>query len=328
MKKILLIGTGGTIASEMKGGGLAPELTSRQLLNYVPDISNFCDVDCIQPYSIDSTDLDPSRWETLAGLIEENYSSYDGFVITHGTDTMAYTAAALSYLVQNADKPIVITGAQKPIGSFVTDSRKNMLDAFCCASSDHIKGVVITFNGRVIRGTRARKTRTKSFEAFESINYPDIASVMDSRLICYIKGEAKGKVKFYKNVENRVGLIKLIPGMDSSLMEWMLSRCDVLIIESFGTGGLPRSMRDKIKQCIKSKTVILTTQVQNEGSDIGVYNVGHALKDIPGILEAGDMTTECVVAKSMWILGLKDGKESFAHHFYTPVNYDILNTEQ
>ncbi len=328
MKRILLIGTGGTIASEMKGGGLAPELTSRQLLNYVPDISKFCDVDCIQPYSIDSTDLEPGCWQTLAGIIEENYDAYDGFVITHGTDTMAYTAAALSYLVQNASKPIVITGAQKPIGSLITDSRKNMLDAFCCASSDHIKGVVITFNGRVILGTRARKTRTKSFEAFDSINYPDIASVMDGHLICYIDREIKGPAMFYKNIENRVGLIKLIPGMDSSQMEWMLSRCDVLIIESFGTGGLPHAMRERISHCLGDKTVILTTQVQNEGSDIGVYNVGNVLKDTPGILQAWDMTTECVVAKSMWILGLDGGRENFEQLFYMPVNYDILKTEQ
>ena len=328
MKRILLIGTGGTIASEMKGGGLAPELTSSQLLSYVPDISKFCHVDCIQPYSIDSTDLEPKLWQTLAGLIEENYAAYDGFVITHGTDTMAYTAAALSYLVQNSAKPIVITGAQKPIGSPVSDSRKNMLDAFCCASSDNIKGVVITFNGRVIRGTRARKTRTKSFEAFESINYPDIASVMDGRLISYIKGEVNAPVTFYKNIENRVGLMKLIPGMDSAQMEWMLSRCDVLIIESFGTGGLPHSMRSKINDCIGDKTVILTTQVQNEGSDIGVYNVGNVIKDTPGILQAWDMTTECVVAKSMWILGLEGGKENFERLFYIPVNYDILKTEQ
>ena len=187
-KHILLIGTGGTIASEMGDSGLVPELTSEQLLRYIPDISGICAVDCVQPFSLDSSDLQPRHWVQVARVIRESYGRYDGFVVSHGTDTMAYTAAALSYLIQGSPKPIVLTGAQKPIGFETTDSKQNLRDAFAVAASD-MAGVMLVFNGKVILGTRARKTRSKSFEAFSSINYPVLALVQDGRLIRYIRPE-------------------------------------------------------------------------------------------------------------------------------------------
>ena len=130
MKNILMIGTGGTIASEMTPSGLTPELNSKQLLSFVPRIGELCHVDCIQLYSLDSTNIRPAHWLGVARIIQENYDRYDGFVIPHGTDTMAYTAAALSYLVQGSPKPIVLTGAQKPIWFDGTDSKRNLTDAF------------------------------------------------------------------------------------------------------------------------------------------------------------------------------------------------------
>ena len=126
MKKILLIGTGGTIASEMGENGLAPELTSQQLLRYLPDIAKIAQVDCLQLFSLDSTNIQPKHWVRIADAIAARYKDYDGFVISHGTDTMAYTAAALSYLIQRSAKPIVLTGAQKPIGFDSTDSKVNL----------------------------------------------------------------------------------------------------------------------------------------------------------------------------------------------------------
>ncbi len=171
MKKILLIGTGGTIASDVTEDGLAPELTTEQLLSHLPAISGICDVDCVQLLNLDSTNMRPEHWLKMVRCIRESYDRYDGFVITHGTDTMAYTAAALSYLIQGSPKPIILTGAQKPIGFDSTDSKINLADAFRCAASD-LPGVSIVFNSHVILGTRARKTRTKSFQAFSSINYP------------------------------------------------------------------------------------------------------------------------------------------------------------
>ena len=130
MKHILMIGTGGTIASEMSPDGLTPEISSEQLLAAVPRIGELCEVDCLQLYSLDSTSLRPAHWQGLARAIRERYDDYDGFVVSHGTDTMAYTAAALSYLIQGSPKPIVLTGAQKPIWFDGTDSKRNLTDAF------------------------------------------------------------------------------------------------------------------------------------------------------------------------------------------------------
>ena len=166
MKRILMIGTGGTIASGKTAEGLMPELTSEQLLSFVPAVSSLCRAECLQLLSLDSTNLAPTHWRLIAKAIRERYDRYDGFVISHGTDTMAYTAAALSYLIQDCPKPIVLTGAQKPIWFDGTDSKRNLTDAFLYACRG-CGGVQIVFNGKVILGTRARKTSTKSFNALD-----------------------------------------------------------------------------------------------------------------------------------------------------------------
>ena len=328
-KRILLIGTGGTIASEMGDNGLEPELTSRQLLRYVPDISGICEIDCIQLFSLDSTNIRPEHWLRIAGSIQESYEEYDGFVVSHGTDTMAYTAAGLSYLIQNSLKPIVLTGAQKPIGYETTDSKQNLRDAFTVAASG-MSGVLLVFNGKMIMGTRARKTRSKSFEAFSSINYPIVGMVQDGRLIQYIRTERSVPVRFYGNLDAKVSLLKLVPGIECGVLEYLLESSSAVIIESFGVGGLPvyetGSFYETIKRGLdEGKTVVLTTQVENEGSDLSVYHVGNSIKRNLPILEAYDMTTEAVIAKLMWILGQTTDREKVAKLFYAPIACDILS---
>ena len=211
MKNILMIGTGGTIASEMTPSGLTPELNSTQLLSFVPRIGEMCHVDCVQLYSLDSTNIRPAHWLGVARAVRENYDRYDGFVISHGTDTMAYTAAALSYLIQGSPKPIVLTGAQKPIWFDGTDSKRNLTDAFLYACRG-CGGVQIVFNGKVILGTRARKTCSKSFQAFSSVNYPDLAVVQDEHLLQYMRCACYPSPVFYDALDDKVGLLKLIPG--------------------------------------------------------------------------------------------------------------------
>jgi len=327
-KKILLIGTGGTIASEIGESGLTPELTSEQLLRYIPDISEICQVECIQLFSLDSTNVQPMHWVLIADAIRERYTQYDGFVISHGTDTMAYSAAALSYLIQGSRKPIILTGAQKPIGFETTDSKQNLRDAFTVAASD-MSGVMLVFNGKIILGTRARKTRSKSFEAFSSINYPFLGMVRDGLLIRYINQESREEPLFWKQINPRVALMKLIPGAGCDLVGYLLERNDALIIESFGVGGLPTYQAGDFYEAVKAgldagKTVVMTTQVENEGSDLSVYHVGTFIKRNLPILEAYDMTTEAVTAKLMWILGQTTDQKEVAKLFYTPVACDLL----
>lgn len=330
-KKILLIGMGGTIASEITPSGLAPELTPEQLLEYVPSVSSVCDVDTLTLFSIDSTDISVRHWLAVADTIRKNYEQYDGFVISHGTDTMAYTAAALSYLIQCSPKPIILTGAQKPINFENTDSKINLIDAFVVASADSMAGVHVVFNGDVILGTRARKTRSKNFRAFSSINYPLIANVQDGYFMQYMPLDTCSAPRFYDQMEQNVGLVKLIPIPDPGLMDYLLRTKDALIIESFGVGGLPsaENLHQRVRDAAnQNKLILMTTQVENEGSDIGVYHVGHALKGHPNILEAYDMTTECVLAKTMWILGQTKDPQTVKKMFYEPVAMDLLRWEQ
>ena len=328
MKSILVIGTGGTIASEMASDGLAPELNANQLLQYVPQVESFCRPVCKQIFSIDSTNMAPSRWLQIAACIREHYDEFDGFVITHGTDTMAYTAAALSYLIQRSPKPIILTGAQKPIGSDNTDSKINLEDSFRCACSP-LRGVMIVFNGKVILGTRARKTHSKSFRAFSSINYPELAYIQDGHVLTFIQPSCQDRPVFYDKLGEKVALLKMIPGTDSELLKWLLDHNDALIIESFGVGGMPSyagtEFYDLMAEGIqRGKTIVMTTQVENEGSNLSVYSVGSRLKSELGVLEAYDMTTESVVAKLMWILGRTKDPRQIRCLFYSPVGDDLL----
>ena len=329
MKNILMIGTGGTIASEMTPSGLTPELNSTQLLSFVPRIGEMCHVDCVQLYSLDSTNIRPAHWLGVARAVREKYDRYDGFVISHGTDTMAYTAAALSYLIQGSPKPIVLTGAQKPIWFDGTDSKRNLTDAFLYACRG-CGGVQIVFNGKVILGTRARKTCSKSFQAFSSVNYPDLAVVQDEHLLQYMRCACYPSPVFYDALDDKVGLLKLIPGTPAAVLEFMLDRFDGLVIESFGVGGLPEyegdaSYFDIIHRGIaRGKLVVMTTQVPNEGSNLAVYHVGGRLKSALRLLEAYDMTTEAAVAKLMWIMGQTRDFDEAERLFYRPVARDIL----
>lgn len=330
MKNILMLGTGGTIASEMTPEGLTPELRPAQLLKYVPAIKELCHVDCLSLFNIDSTNITPGHWCAIAGALEENYDKYDGFVISHGTDTMAYTAAALSYMVQASPKPIMITGAQKPINYDSTDSKLNLTDAFVCACSDELAGVDIVFSGRVILGTRARKTCSKSFAAFSSINYPDLAILHDHRLMRYIAPESAEKPLFSRRLNEKVALVKMAPGTEPELLDFLLSRNDAIIIECFGVGGLPSYEDSRLFELVQRHTaqgkfIVMTTQVQNEGSDLSVYSVGHRLKSNPYVLEGFDMTTEAVYAKMMWILAQTRDVAQVNRLFYTPVAHDILH---
>ena len=328
MKKVLMLGTGGTIAAEVTPSGLAPALTSAELLRCGPEISSLCSVTCEELFSIDSTNVTPAHWLTIARAIRARYEEYDGFVIAHGTDTMAYTAAALSYLIQYSPKPIILTGAQKPIVFENTDSKTNLADAFRCAVSD-LRGVMIVFNGRVILGTRARKTRTVSLQAFSSINYPELAVLQNGFLMEYIRPSALPAPVFYDKLGERVALMKMIPGADCGMLSYLLEHNDAVIIESFGVGGLPEydggHLYDVVRRGVeRGKLVVMTTQVPNEGSDLTVYHVGGHLKSTLRLLEAYDMTTEAAVAKLMWIMGQTREFSEVERLFYQPVAQDIL----
>ncbi len=336
MKHILIIATGGTIACVKSDDGLVPEMDPSKVLNFVPEIFKICDVELLQLFSIDSTNMYDIYWLEIADAIEKNYSRYDGFVIMHGTDTMAYTAAALSYLLQNISKPVVITGAQQPIERSISDGRLNLLNSVYYAASSKAFGVVILFDGKVIAGTRARKVRTKSYNAFSSIDFPEIAQVQEGHIVRYINCDRPcGKPRFYHEMKGRIFPVRLIPGMDPRGLYELKDDYDAMIIESFGIGCIPEyeidggSYAGAIETWLSAgKVIVVTTQVPHEGSDMAVYHVGLRIKEKYEIIEAYDMTFEATVTKLKWILAQTDDKRKIREMFYRPINYDIIPVDE
>lgn len=353
MKHILLIATGGTIASAEDGNGLSPALTGEELARSVPEIEGVCELGIVQPMNIDSTNMRPADWLRIAEVIRENYDAHDGFVVLHGTDTMSYTAAALSYLIQDSPKPIVLTGSQQPMGNPFTDAKINLYQSLVYAVSDRSRDVSIVFGGYAIAGTRARKQRTMSFNAFNSINYPVLAYLRQDKIICsgsaaVSAGPAEcdctgggatraadgalDEPRFYTELNSRVCALKLTPGLTPDIFRLLKPDYDAVILETFGMGGVPErgadgaSYQEAIFDWVDSgRTVVMTTQVPEEGLDLGVYEVGRAYAEHPGILKGGDMTTEALVAKTMWALGQTRDADELQRLFYRPINHDRVD---
>ena len=332
MKHILMLATGGTIASMESGHGLSPAITSEEILSHIPAVGELCGVEAVQLMNLDSTNIGPGHWLEIAKAIQERYDRYDGFVITHGTDTMAYTAAGLSYLIQDSPKPIVITGSQKSISLNDTDARRNLYDSFRYAVDRDSHDVSLVFDGRVILGTRARKERSKSFNAFSSVDYPERAVIRDGRLIRYLAPKIYSygaEPVFYDKLEEKVLLLTLIPGMGAEALGLLMDRYQAVILQSFGVGGLPGGESGPLAQAMEAwlsagKTIVMMTQVPYEGSDMSVYQVGQQVKERFQLMEAYNMTLEAATAKLMWVLGQTSEPQRVRELFYRPVQFDVI----
>lgn len=320
-KKILVLGTGGTIASKQSEQGLVPAADVSELISCVPQLAELCQFSQMQVFSLDSTNVQPEHWLILADCIRRHYGEYDGFLILHGTDTMSYTAAALSYLVQKSRKPIVLTGSQLPMEDKDTDAKGNILQSVQYLISHEACDVSIVFAGQVIPGGRARKIRSHTMEAFASVGCtfdPKTRNV-----------PSESTPFFYDRLDKKVLSWKLIPGMKPEGLLKMAEDYDGIVIEGFGLGGLPDlpecdyfSALKKLTE--KGKTIAVTTQVPLEGSNMDVYEVGVRYKRELPILEGKTMTPETMAVKLMWILGQTDDKKKIAELFYTPINYDLV----
>jgi L-asparaginase len=326
MKKLLLLATGGTIASVKGENGLTPGMTAEELISYLPKQDEKYMIESKILMNIDSTNMQPEYWVKMAQAIYNNYDAYDGFVITHGTDTMAYTAAALSYMLQNLSKPVVLTGSQVPIGFKKTDAKKNIADALLFACEE-IGGVYVVFDGRVIIGTRAVKMRTKSYDAFESINHPYIAYIERSEITYHFEiPPVKGELRLDTSLCPDVFLLKLYPGTKPEIFDYIKHLYKGVIIESFGNGGVPfqeRNLLPKIKELIDSGiAVVITTQCLEEGEDLTLYEVGRKVAQNM-VIFSGDMNTEAIVPKLMWALGKTNNLMEVKKIMETPIARDI-----
>lgn len=332
MKRILMLATGGTIASKESGHGLSPAITSEEILGYVPAVKELCRIEAVQLMNLDSTNVGPQHWLKMAAAIRDNYRDYDGFVLTHGTDTMAYTAAALSYLIQDSPKPIVITGSQKSICLHDTDARRNLYQSFLYVANRDSHDVSLVFDGKVILGTRARKERSKSYNAFSSVDYPEAAVIRDNKLIRYLAARPyayDAEPVFYDRLEDRVLLLTLIPGMGAEALRQLKDSYQAVICQSFGVGGVPGGGGGAFAQAMgewldAGKTIVMMTQVPYEGSDMSIYQVGQQVKEKYQLMETYNMTLEAAAAKLMWVLGQTNEPERIRALFYRPVQHDLI----
>lgn len=314
MKNILLITTGGTIASENGKNGLVPETDGKGLLYYIKTIKDNYNVTVCDLLTLDSTNIQPEEWQIIASKIFAEKDNFDAIIVTHGTDTMAYTASVLSFMLLGINIPVVLTGSQLPISHPLTDAISNLTCAFEMANTG-ICGVFIAFDHKILLACRSVKVATSNFSAFESVNHPEIAVINSNGLVVNESALPKitAKCKLKKEVDNKVFLLKLTPGIDPNILPAMANLgCNGIVIEAFGSGGINFIRRDLISMLDvmyeRDIPVIVCSQCLYNASDLRHYEVGRKALE-KGVISAKDMTSEATVTKLMWGLGQLDKDE-------------------
>lgn len=326
-KKIAFIATGGTIASISGPEGMRPAFTEKEMLELVPELSHIAEIEGNLIMNIDSSNMQPEDWPLIARKTLEALKNCDGAVISHGTDTLAYTSAALTYMFTYLKKPVIITGSQRSIGEDESDAAKNLIDSFNVAVSGE-PGVFVVFGRKIIMGDRASKIKTESFDAFASINAPEVGLIKGNvqwnkgvlqterarlekiwqklKNTCATDSNClKGKPAIlYNHIDTGVLLIKLYPGMKPDILLYAKDKgYHSVLIESFGTGGVcfrePRNLIPAIEELIASGiTVAVTTQVPFEGVELARYEVGKKALEA-GVISTGNMTREAALIRLM-----------------------------
>lgn len=337
MTRILIIYTGGTIGMvhDQRTGVLIP-FDFTQISQNVPELKRLnyqIDVHSFSP-AIDSSDMSPEIWIELAQIIEQSYAQYDGFVILHGSDTMAFTASALSFMLLGLSKPVILTGSQLPIGEIRTDAKENLITALEIAASKTNAGnacvpeVAIYFDYQLFRGNRAIKFDSEKFEAFQSPNYPALAEagVNLEFFENYILPLSKEPFRIKTSFNSNIGVLKMYPGISKSAVKALTtSSVDALIIETFGAGNTPTHpwFLDCLKAAVDSGKIVIDISQCNSGTvALGKYETSRALKEI-GILSGFDMTFEATVTKLMFLLGNGYSKKEVAIRMESNLNGEL-----
>jgi L-asparaginase len=325
---VLLLFTGGTISmSEDPSTGALRPIDFDRLQEYMPEIKQTGIRVKSVPFLplVDSSDVDPSAWERMALLIEENYEDFDGFVVLHGTDTMAYSASALSFMLENLSKPVIFTGAQLPIGMMRSDAKENLLTAIEIASAKEnglpiVPEVCIFFEDTLFRGNRTTKKNAEHFSAFNSYNYPPLAKA--GVHIKYFRSSihypaAGTKLRVRTHIDQNIAILKLFPGITEHTVNAILQipGLKAVVLESFGAGNAPRKawFHDALKDATDRGILIVNKSQCSTGSvEMGRYETSLNLM-IAGVMSGYDCTTEAIVTKLMYLLGECDSMDAIKH---------------
>lgn len=337
--KILLIYTGGTIGmmKDFETGALKTFNFSK-LLQKIPELKQLdCEIETISfEKPIDSSTMNPNRWKEIVIIIENNYENFDGFVVLHGSDTMSYSASALSFMLENLLKPVIFTGSQLPIGDLRTDAKENLITAIQIASLKEenksvISEVCLYFEYKLYRGNRTTKINAENFNAFISPNYPTlIESGVNLKTFpeLFLPRTRKRKLKTYNNLDNNVVIIKMFPGISEIVLSaiFNIPQLKGIVLETYGAGNAPLEewFLSLLKKAITSGLQIINVTQCSIGSvTMGKYETSTALKEI-GVISGKDITTEAAITKLMYLLGQNVSQDNFKIQFETSLRGEML----